>query len=258
MSERELKNKPLVEAICEVRWALQHKVPGIAIDPHYRLLLGRLYDRLSNKYPEHEQLDTANMPDEVSGHVVQHRFRVAANGWPLVQVGPGVLTINDTSKYRWDDFRVRVLDVKKTLYESHPKASEMRVESLVLRYIDAVELDYTNSSVFDFLRDKLKINIQLPPNLFDSTEVNAVPQHYQSQQVFRCANPAGIIRLGLATGVRNSKPSLIWETGLHTEGGDLPTMPDGFEGWLDQSHVLVNDWFFKMINGELHRRFSGE
>jgi hypothetical protein len=41
-------------------------------------------------------------------------------------------------------------------------------------------------------------------------------------------------------------------------GPDLPKMPEGFEAWLDHAYTLVNDWFFKMIEGDLHRRFSGE
>lgn len=258
MSTRELKHKPLVEAICEIRWALQEKVPGIAVDPHYRLLLGRLYDRLQAKYPEHEQLETANIPDEMSGHIVQHRFRAAQNDWPLVQLGPGVLTLNDTSKYKWEDYRVRVVDAKNKLYDAYPKPQDLRVETLELRYIDAVELDFKASSVFQFLQDNLKVSVAMPPNLFDGTGVERLPHHFQSQQMYRSTTPAGVIRLGLATGIRRDKPSLIWETSLSSAGDDLPKLPDGFETWLDQAHTLVNDWFFKMIDGELHRRFSGE
>ena len=68
MSRKDLKNKPLVEAILEIRWHLvqppvtvqgpaQMMLP--AADPHYRLLLGRLFDRLQKEYPVHEQLPTA-------------------------------------------------------------------------------------------------------------------------------------------------------------------------------------------------------
>ena len=81
MSSKNLKNKPLVEAILEVKWKLQSSVPNLQLDPHYKLLLGRLYDRVSEEYPEHEQLPTATMPDEIAGYMVQHRFRHAANEW---------------------------------------------------------------------------------------------------------------------------------------------------------------------------------
>ena len=49
---KELKNKPLVEAILEIRWKLQGLPPGPQVDPHYKLLLGRLFDRHSRGIPD--------------------------------------------------------------------------------------------------------------------------------------------------------------------------------------------------------------
>jgi len=46
MSSRELIDKPLIEAIFELRWELQQNTAGLALDPNYRLLLGRMFDRL--------------------------------------------------------------------------------------------------------------------------------------------------------------------------------------------------------------------
>lgn len=113
MSRKDLKNKPLVEAILEIRWHLVQltSVQGPAQmilpagDPHYRLLLARLFDRLQKDYPVHEQLPTATLPDDMLPQIVQHCFRAANDDWPLVQVGPGVFTVNDTHRYTWTDFQ---------------------------------------------------------------------------------------------------------------------------------------------------------
>src|SRR3989304_4360283 len=129
---KERKNKPLVEAIFEVRWKLQGAPPGPVIDPHYKLLLGRLFDRFLKDYPEHEQLPAANIPDEIAGYIIQHRFRVAANKWPLVQVGPGVFSVNSTSDYIWPDFRLRVETALEKLYDAHPKVTDLKVTNLIL------------------------------------------------------------------------------------------------------------------------------
>lgn len=83
MARKDLKNKPLVEAILEIKWRLVPPVktagaPQVlvpATDPHYRLLLGRLFDRFEEEYPFHEQLPTATVPDELVAHVVQHHSR---------------------------------------------------------------------------------------------------------------------------------------------------------------------------------------
>jgi uncharacterized protein (TIGR04255 family) len=255
---RELKNKPLVEAILEVRWRLQGGSPASQADPHYKLLLGRLFDRMLKDYPEHEPLPTAKIPDEFVGNVVQHRFRVAANSWPLVQVGPGVFTINSTTEYKWPDFRSRALSAIGKIYNAHPKVEDLKITNIILRYIDAVEYDYNTENIFTFLREKMKLNIALPANLFSDIEVEDKPDGLMSQFVFRTGKPKGIINLRFATGHKQHTPALIWETTVESTGEDLPKMPEGFETWIDNAHELTDDWFFKMIEGELERRFAGE
>lgn len=255
---KDLKNKPLVEAILEIKWGLQGVSPGPQIDPHYKLLLGRLFDRMLKDYPEHEPLPTANIPDEMVGHVVQHRFRVAANSWPLVQVGPGVFTVNSSADYKWSDFRPRVLSAIEKLYDAHPKIGDMNITNLVLRYIDAVDFNYEANNAFNFLRDQLKLNISLSDNLFADTGVENKPNSLTWQCSFKCERPKGIINVRFATGQKVSTPVLVWETTVQSAEGDLPEMPKNFEGWLDAAHEITDDWFFKMIEGELERRFSGE
>jgi uncharacterized protein (TIGR04255 family) len=255
---RVLKNKPLVEAILEVRWKLQGAPPGPQTDPHYKLLLGRLFDRIRTDYPDHEQLPTASIPDELMGHVVQHRFRVKANSWPLIQVGPGVLTVNSTSEYQWLDFRSRVLGGIAKLYDAHPRVGDLEITNLVLRYIDAVDFDYGVNNTFDFLREKLKLGVSLPPNLFNGTGVESRPNGLTWQCGFRCAKPQGLINIRFATGQRNNAPAVVWETTVESSCEDLPDVPQGFEEWLTAAHAVTDDWFFKMIEGELERRFSGE
>jgi uncharacterized protein (TIGR04255 family) len=258
MSSKNLKNKPLVEAILEVKWALQSPVSNLQLDPHYKLLLGRLYDRVSGEYPEHEQLPTATVPDEIAGYMVQHRFRHAANEWPLLQIGPGILTLNDTQKYIWDDFRTRSLSAVDELFASHPKPSELKIESLLLRYIDAVEFDYTTEDVCIFLKEKMRVSVLLPETLFMNNSVRTLPRHLNWQVSFECERPKGLVTVRFATGMKDEKPVLLWETMVQSSSGNLPVMPTEFSTWISAAHDITDDWFFKLIEGELERRFSGE
>ena len=237
---------------------LQGKLPRPQVDPHYKLLLGRLFDRMLKEYPEHEQLPTANVPDELVGHVVQHRFRVAANSWPLVQVGPGVFTVNSTADYKWPDFRSRVLSAIEKLFDAHPKVGELKITNLILRYINAVDFDFGVGNTFEFLRDKLKLNVSLPENLFQDTGVENKPNSFTWQCLFKCQNPKGLINIRFATGQKSNVPSVVWEITVESVGDDLPELPKAFEAWIGTAHDLTDDWFFKMIEGELERRFSGE
>ena len=100
---KELSNKPLVEAIFELKWKLKKSENGGQIDPNYKILVGMLYDRLKRNYPQLEALPASDMPDEMVPHVVQNRFRVGKGKWPLVQIGPGILTVNDTGNYTWEN-----------------------------------------------------------------------------------------------------------------------------------------------------------
>lgn len=255
----ELKYKPLVEAILEIRWKLQELPQKTFTDPNYKILLGRLFDRLQLDYPEYEQLPSANVPDELVPFSVQHRFRVSKKSWPLVQVGPGILTVNSTSDYKWNDFRPRVINAINTFFNAYPKPDDLVISNLLLRYIDAVEVDYIENDAFSFLKDKLKVNISLPDDLFSSIgNVKKKPVSFSFESTYSSEIPPGRITIRFSTGQKNSTSALIWETTMQSAGIDLPAMPNGFENWFISAHDLADDWFFKLIDGELKRRFSGE
>jgi uncharacterized protein (TIGR04255 family) len=255
---RNLKNKPLIEAILELKWRLMSPTPGVELDPHYKILIGRMYDRVSTQYPEHEQLPTATLPDEWTGHTVQHRFRSGPNDWPLLQIGPGILTLNNTEKYTWTDFRERSLSAIESLFHAYPKREELHIQSLLLRYIDGVDFDCSTENLLDFLREKLKLRIDLPSSLFTESPVQARPQLFSWQSSFSCSDPKGIVSARFATGQRKGSPALIWETLVQSIGNDIPAMPEGFVTWIDAAHGITDDWFFKLIEGDLERQFNGE
>lgn len=256
-STEELANKPLVEAILEVHWKLESPSLGVQIDPNYKLLLGRLYDRVLEDYPCHEPLPQAALPDEAAGYLVQHRFRASQRDWPVLQVGPGVLTVNDTDKYRWPDFRSRCISAVDKLFDAYPGGSAPQVNKITLRYVDAIAFDEPRPDVFAFLREKMKVNVELPTTLFDGTDVRQEPAGLNWQSSFRSGRPKGTLHLRLATGRKEDSPALIWETVVQSAGDDVPQMPSEFQPWLDEAHDVTHKWFFRLIKGELERRFRG-
>jgi len=46
----QLKNAPLIEALLEIRWELTKVGPDAFRDPGYRLAIGRLYDRIRDRF----------------------------------------------------------------------------------------------------------------------------------------------------------------------------------------------------------------
>jgi len=257
MAERKiLKNKPLIEAIFEIKWELQEQAPGIKIDPHYKVLIGMVYDRVKNEYPFYEPLPTSTMPDEIAGYIIQHRFRKGKDNWPLIQIGPGIITLNDTEGYVWEDFKERIRNLLDVLYEVYPDPKGLKINGLLLRYIDAVDFDYENENLFKFLAEKLKVNIQIHESLFEETGVGNLPLSIDLKFSFPSTKPKGAVHLRFVRGKRKDISALIWETMVQSTGEDVPNDKEEILTWVESAHSLTDDWFFKMIEGELIKRFE--
>ncbi len=259
-SYEDLKNKPLVEAYVEIRWRLQKQ--GLAQSFDYQILLGGLRSQIEGKFPYHEPLPSINIPDEMAGHTVQHRFRTQEDGWPVIQVGPGIFTFNETTKYKWSSFKTDVLEAVEYYYSAYPKKEELEPVSIFLRYIDAIQFDHTREDVRQFLRDKLKVGIALPDGLFESGHIEHKPRSLKFEVSFPCDKPKGQAVVLFATGSSNKDgkeyPSIIWHTTVQSTGNDVPIIPRGLENWLDSAHEITHDWFVKFSKGDLLRSFESE
>lgn len=257
MSRRILKNKPLVEAIFELRWELKDLEPGRKIDPHYKILIGSIYEKIKDEYSFHEQLLSATIPDELIPYGVQHRFRKGKNQWPLIQIGPGIVTLNDTEDYTWDDFERRIFKVVDTIFGVYPISEELAIKELILRYIDAIDFDFNRDSIFDFLKENMKITIDVNQELFNDTGVSDLPSELNLNFAFPSKRPEGIMHLRLMRGKREGKDALIWEIIFQSIGEDAPKNKDQIIAWANEAHELtVYTWFFKIIEGNLERRFE--
>lgn len=256
VKRKELKHKPLIEAILELKWVLEER-PGteFRFDSNYRLLLGRFFEKVKGEYPAHKALPTASVPDEMVARMAQHRFQVKSDDWPLIQLGPGLLTVNETSGYTWEDFSRRCEKAVAYLLETYPVDGGPQVDELTLWYIDAVECDYAKDNVFKFLEDKMKVKIHLPESLFKEVPIGDVPASFNWEVAYPLKKPNGQIRLRFHTGVKQGVPALIWETLVVSKGTDLKDLKK-FGDWLASAHEATDEWFFKLIDGELEKRFS--
>jgi uncharacterized protein (TIGR04255 family) len=228
--------------------------------PSSQITLARMVDRLQDDYPKYERLPSALVPEGIQPNVARHRIRDKED-WPLVQIGPGVLTVNDTDKYIWDDFRPRCSKAFTTLTQSHPRWQDVRVSGLTLRYIDAIDFDYQADDVCGFLQQKMGISFGLPPIMFAGIEVKQAPSSFRWNASFACDKPSGVLTLSFATGQKEGHNALIMEFVFQSMEDQVPILPQGLEAWLEDAHVVTDDWFFKLVeggDGELKRRFNGD
>jgi len=234
-----LRNKPLIEAIFEVRWRLKQEAPGIRMDSNYKLNVGRIYEELKHDYPKYEQLPTAGVPDDVAPYIVQHRFRKGENSWPLVQVGPGILTLNDTENYSWNDFKRRIEKVLTVL----DKVNYTEYESISLIYINAVDFNFAKENVFNFLKAHFGIELRLPGQLFEDGKVTAQPTGLEFRVDYPTKEPSGIITLRIERGIAYNKESLIWMLSINAKGNDVPHNKEEILNWVEKAHDLIENCF---------------
>ena len=256
-----LGNAPLVETILELKWELPtvpHQAnPQMKIDPDYNLLVGILSEKLKPEYPFYERLIQASMPEELAGYIVQHRFRAAENKWPLVQVGPGILTLNETERYDYkNDFSDRIKNLISNFFISYPNRKNLRIKELTLRYIDSVEFDYEKENALNFIRDKMKINIQIPESFFDKTGVTNFPLGYILNLSYPHSDGKSKAVIQIGTGKKLSKNAIVWDTSITTTNNEKIQNEETILSWIDNAHDLSKEWFFKLCEGELMESFK--
>jgi len=254
----ELKNKPLAEVIFELRWSLQTTQPGFQADPGFRILVGRYYDRVNKQYPVTRDLPLAQVPEEMTAHVVRHQFWSADMKWPVTQLGPGILTVNDTAGYKWDTFKPRLTSAVDAVFESYPKEiAPLAPIGVELKYINAVPFDPTgNNGVLDFLRQSLHTTLEVDSCLFDEPECATRPLELNLTLTYPLGNPRGVGILLLATGMKGQRPSLIWQIIVRSATDACPQDAADFGAWLDDAHAVIKRWFATLCRGELLTTFE--
>src|SRR5690606_34121562 len=125
------------------RWPLQPDTSGQQlIDPEYAFALGKFQDALKDAFPHHVAKFPSEVPYQLLNYQTAHQFWQKNKQWPVVQLGPGIATVNDTEQnYEWKKtYLPNVETMLKALQKSYGK---LVFKSLSLRYIDVVRVaDY--------------------------------------------------------------------------------------------------------------------
>jgi len=252
----DLKNKPLIEVIFELHWELYETTDTQnKIDPHYSLLPGTIYNFAKSEYQYHERLPSSEIPDRLAPYVIQHRFRKADEQWPLIQMGPGIITLNDTSGYTWKDFNRRVSDLISMLFDAYPQPENLSFNSSMLRYIDALKFNF-DDDVLKFLSEKMKTSITFGESLFQNLDVLPNPFDLDLGFAFHTRIPKGAMNIRIRRGKkRDNEDAIIWDTVVRSIGVDTPRSKGEIMEWLNYAHEVTHSWFFRVIEGELLEEF---
>lgn len=236
-----LPKAPLVEVIFELRWVL----PSAQIqDAQY--IAGDLYHLIKDNYPYREALQ--QLPPGLVIQAPTHRFRHERNGYPLVQVGPGLLTVNITDeKYFWNDFLADITSVLRH-FQTVYKFDEEQVLTAHLRYIDFLAFDFDKQDVFKYLEEKLHLKVDFGFLNYEKAKVD------NTVLAVGLKIPEGELHISISNGKNSKGNSGIAINTLITNKLDSSTK-DIVE-WLGKAHEITRSVFKEMTKGELQKQFT--
>ncbi|MFM7429013.1 MAG: TIGR04255 family protein, partial [Flammeovirgaceae bacterium] len=211
---------------------------------HY--LHGDLYPLLKDKFPFRETTQNLPMVDLIN--LPTHRFRYAANDYPLVQVGPGIITINTIdSKYFWEDYEKLILEVMQVLSKLNLLRGRHNI-NLSLRYIDLLRFNFQKADVISYLRDNLNVRIEQAFYKNDSISNNiAVNLNYE--------NDLGYLNVNIGQGKNaNGEDGIAIQTSVMSR----PVQFDEIvvKDWIGKAHELCSSSFKNMTKGSLYDSFK--
>lgn len=238
-----LPKAPLIEVIFELRWSITN-TSDLA---KFNYLHGDLYSLIKKDYPHREHLVPPDTPAALLLNNPIYRFRNEVNGYPLVQLGPGLLTVNTTdAKYFWQDYFQWCKSLISSFCEVYkPSNDEMFHTNLI--YYDLFVFDLQKNDVIAFINENLNINLR---QSFLETSRHpskvAIGFNYETEY--------GQLDITLDTGKSMEEKGLVLKTqltGPHTQLGS-----DTIPLWLDEAHTFCSNLFKQMIHGNLYESFK--
>lgn len=241
-----LPSAPLQEVVFELTWSLETDSNGNPSDHDYEYALGVFRGKVKEEFPHDVRL-LPELPSEINIQVFslpRHQFWTAPKTWPVVQLGPGILVLNDVEKnYTWQAFRSKVLMVKDALERAYEKP--LTYTALRLKYIDAFETG--GIAVFDFMN--ANFNVQLS-NSFD---VNQTPSNLSIAQRFEIEHKVyADFRIDSAENI-HGKPIILWQSAYVFEHSFQAAH---IETMLDVAHTFLSHKFKVFVKPELYDRFK--
>ncbi len=237
-----LPKAPLIEVIFEIRWA----VSGQKELQEVQYLYGDLYPLLKENYPFRETIQ--NLPVELFINVPTHRFRTAPNDYPLVQVGPGIVTVNTVdSKYFWSEFEDLILEVVEKLNTVYAFKESHNVR-LILQYIDLLRFDFEDGDILTYLKENLGISITQGFYHGNSISKNLVlGLNYE--------NELGSLNVNINRG-KDAKggDGIAIQTNLTS--GIVKFETSVIKTWVEKAHELCSNSFKEMTKGKLYESFK--
>lgn len=247
MAKREhiekLPNAPLQEVVFELLWEMDYDSSGRPFDQGFEFAQGIFAEKIKKEFHFHKRTIPEGFPLTTYPKPI-HQFWKGVNEWPVIQIGPGILTINDIEKnYTWKEFKKLVTKTIKVFINAYKKELKFIISGL--KYIDAVEIG--ENDFLTFINDNF--NIKLTNNFVSSGKITNV----KINETFFIKD-IGDLDILISSGMsKNSKPSVIWQSKI------LKRENFSFQDiipWVDKAHAVVSEHFKQTIKDSFYASFN--
>lgn len=247
------KNKHLMEVVFEFYWKLEQKDnKKIIPDPNYNIFLIKDFINKIEEYPEYEALPTSKIPAEAIPYIVQHRFRKDKNKWPVLQLGHGIITVNENEQYNdWKEFKTNIeYLLKNFLYvydKNNKEKNELKIFKLGLRYLNAIPFDYKVNNTLKYLEDNLNTKIEFGKNILKDIKKESTSIDLQFTFPINKINSSLFLRF--ANGKKNNKDILNWNINIFSDENPsikIDNDQKSILNWTEEVHEFIKDFYMNI------------
>ncbi len=246
-----LVKAPLQEAIFEIRWELDIEASNNQqVDMGFALAQGKLQDIVKEKFPAYKRKVPHGLPEQLLLYQPVHQYWSKPETWPVLQLGPGIFTVNDTDKnYDWHSSYLPLIqqgiDWVLKAYDG-----KLRINFASLRYIDSVKLkDYGyNARWQDFIQDHFNFSF------VNSFNTRGAIKNAQFDQFFELDDKSDL-HIAMSSGKyrTTNEDALIWQTAVLKYD---KFEKDSLLTWVEKAHSVTSDLFKEMTKPNFYESFK--
>lgn len=241
-----LSSPPLQEVIFELRWALEIDDTNHEHDSKYWYAIGVFRNAIKDKFPEVEKKIPDSTPINLYPYVPRCRFKPLGKDWPTIQIGPGVLSINESGQdYDWKSFKQHVIQGLDALEISYEQLPNGIVPSL--RYIDVIAIPDEVEDIYGFIAENFHLKIAR------STVIPGKQSDFRFGE-WHVLDDGTNLQMLFSTAIRqhDNQRSLVWQstaTSIH-----LSTYED-LIAWIENAHSVTSQLFRDIVTQSLYEKF---
>ncbi len=211
---------------------------------------GDIFNEVKIKYPHRESIIPPEVPLELVLNKPAHRFKSATtSGYPLIQVGAGVVTLNTIDPvYNWETFFEDLSELTQKLMAVFPYGEDEKPIYPGILFLDFFPFDFDYNDAIEYVNRFF--NLRMDQNFHKASKP---PNDFNF--MFSYPIQLGDLMITLKKG-RNAqkKEGILLQTRINGNQQKAGLKP--VTTWFDEAHEVCSALFKKLTEGELYESFK--